>query len=209
VPSRTLLRVAAFAAVVAGVVPAAAQDARPPPGAVAPSVAPSVLDELPYRKGQQVPQGYRVERAPRLGLVVAGGLTFAVSYAIAVAVAIDADLGAVGEEPAAVPLAGPFIASLGQQSRGGPGDGLVAAALLLDGFAQVAGSVLLAVGLGAQRTYLARDAHQEPDAPLPIQPGLPRIQEPMGTRSVPVRATATAAERRWSPPAGLTWTGTF
>jgi hypothetical protein len=155
--------------------------ARPPvvPSAEVPGyVGPYTMD---YIEGAEVPPGYiKVERI-RKGLVIAGAVTFGVSWLVSATAGValtdesnhnecyaygddieggggyysecrdDDNEGAI---PLFIPLVGPFIA-MGTMDAEGPGR----AALFLDGVVQVGGMAMLIAGVAAKQTVLVRSGN--------------------------------------------------
>jgi hypothetical protein len=121
---------------------------------------------LRYEEGDPIPAGYHVVQRARQGLVIAGTIVFAVSYGIALTVALVDDFkdqtGSL-----AIPIAGPWLM---MYSRSRPncdsqtGEGCVEQTaetilrfyLAVDGVAQAAGVGLLSFGV-AGRQILVRD----------------------------------------------------
>jgi hypothetical protein len=119
--------------------------------------------EMPYSEGQPIPSGYHTEGRPILGLVVGGGITFGLAYALTFAVGMS---GSNRTGPlAAIPIAGAFIGAATYQGQ--PGtlvSGITRDALIGLGAVQIAGAALIVGGLVGRKTWLVRDK------PLPILP---------------------------------------
>jgi hypothetical protein len=116
--------------------------------------------KLAYRVGDPIPAGYSLESRPSKGLLVGGGVTLGVSYALGVIVGTS-----MGHEGgyAAIPIAGPFIAGatyhtrsngcvgfeacLGNAVRDSIDTGLNRPLLYALGGVEVLGGALIAVGL--------------------------------------------------------------
>lgn len=126
---------------------------------------------LPYRDGQEIPPGYRLDERPRMGLVVGGLLTWGAAYAVGFAVAASNSFGN-GTSWLAVPLVGPW-AAIG--ARGNPceisgvhqvptqecvnaalNEASHISLLLLDGLVQLVGASLFVVGMAAKKKELVR-----------------------------------------------------
>jgi hypothetical protein len=155
--------------------------ARPPvaPSPEAPAyIGPYTMD---YIEGAEVPPGYiKVERV-RKGLVIAGAVTFGVSWLVSATAGValtdesnggdcayesysengyyysechdnDENEGAI---PLFIPLVGPFIAMGTMEDVEGPGR----AALFLDGVVQVGGMAMLIAGVAAKQTVLVRSGN--------------------------------------------------
>ncbi|MGC4117929.1 MAG: hypothetical protein QM765_25955 [Myxococcales bacterium] len=60
-----------------------------------------------WSDGDPIPYGYHAEKRPRVGLLVAGSLTFAVPYALSAFMAVSSNKAEL-----AVPVVGPFIAAV-------------------------------------------------------------------------------------------------
>lgn len=142
--------------------------------------------ELDYYDGMTVPDGYMKVDKTRTGLIIAGAITFGVSYLAAAAAAVaqdDEEQSACGGHtshhggegytcilrdnddytPLYIPLAGPFIAMGTMENQ----NGAVRSLLLIDGVAQVGGAAMFIAGLVAKKTILVRTKH----ATLGVAPG--------------------------------------
>jgi hypothetical protein len=113
-----------------------------------------------YEEGQPIPPGYRVETRARRGLIIAGAVTFGVTYllsAFAASIAVD---GGGSEEfgPLFVPVAGPFI-TIG--TAGSEGTGTFA--LVLDGVAQAGGIAMFIAGIATEEKFLMRNDVSKPN----------------------------------------------
>lgn len=122
---------------------------------------------LRYEDGDPIPPGYHVVHRARQGLVIAGTIVFAVSYGIALGVALLDDFD---DQTSwlAIPLAGPWLM---MYNRAQPScdtsqssnlcyeqdlETLLRFYLALDGVAQAAGATMLGFGI-AGRKLLVRD----------------------------------------------------
>ncbi|HEY3449630.1 MAG TPA: hypothetical protein VGK67_24970 [Myxococcales bacterium] len=65
-----------------------------------------------WQDGDPIPFGYHAERKPRIGLLVAGSLTFAIPYAIGAFSAANSE-----SKEMFVPIVGPFITAVNQVNR--------------------------------------------------------------------------------------------
>jgi hypothetical protein len=142
--------------------------------------------EMEYLEGAEIPPGYMKVERMRKGLVIAGAVTFGVSWLVSATAGValtdehnnnscaysedysgngygycddDDESDAV---PLFIPVVGPFIA-MGTLDAEGPGR----AALFLDGVVQVGGLAMLIAGVAATRTVLVRT----PAATVAIAPG--------------------------------------
>lgn len=100
---------------------------------------PPRLQRIPYREGMQVPEGGRIIERRKLGLIIAGGAMFLVSYGIAVSLYVDLTFfsGAM-----LIPFVGPII-----ETRQDDLLALDRMLLVVDGLVQIAGFTLLTLGL--------------------------------------------------------------
>jgi hypothetical protein len=112
---------------------------------------------MPYKEGDAVPPGYRVEDRARRGLVIAGAVTFGSAYLISIlgASAAVSDGGRESEQFGAlfIPVAGPFV-TIG--TAGDDASGAVPI-FILDGIAQIGGVVMFIAGMAATQTLLVRE----------------------------------------------------
>ena len=121
---------------------------------------------LPYREGQPIPHGYRLEEKPIKGLVVAGYVVTGVPYGIGLLAASGAEFR---NESAwlGVPFVGPWL-TLGfrdyvceehrrddnEESLECLGEVFLTMGLIVDGIMQTTGGVLLLVGYTATKQKL-------------------------------------------------------
>ena len=121
---------------------------------------------LRYEEGDPIPAGYHVVHRSRQGLVIAGTIVFAVSYGIALSVAMIDDFKD-GTSSLAIPVAGPWLMMYNRSrpdcdSQTGNGcveqslETILRFYLALDGVAQAAGVGMLSFGM-AGRQLLVRD----------------------------------------------------
>lgn len=131
---------------------------------------------LPYRQGQPVPWGYRIERSPREGLVLGGGLAFVLGYATGAGVAVANGFGD-GTGWLMLPLAGPWVTFANRDNPCNDKDSattgglsaadadcvgkaidqaLIAVLAALDGVLQATGATLAVAGWAAKKEQLVR-----------------------------------------------------
>ncbi|MBW2526993.1 MAG: hypothetical protein JRI23_22625 [Deltaproteobacteria bacterium] len=115
-------------------------------------------ESIPYRDGDPVPEGYRVESTPRYGLVAAGASVLASTWLISTVTAITLDNeDSVDDDPnfddmytpMLIPVVGPFI-TIGTADASGTGAGILA----LDGVVQCAGLAMFIAGFAAPKKEL-------------------------------------------------------
>lgn len=121
--------------------------------------------ELPYEKGDAIPQGYKLRTQPRRGLIIAGSIVTGVPWVFSVVAAVGADY----ENKTGfllVPALGPWLTLMAGGGRddecsnsddycSGDNAGL-RAALVLDGLVQTAGALMFVSGFAFPRTRLVR-----------------------------------------------------
>jgi hypothetical protein len=121
---------------------------------------------LDYEDGDEIPPDYQLKTKADRGLVVSGLVTALVPYGISAlfGAAFLSEGGSDAAEggPMLVPLAGPFI-TIAMRERT---DQIGTYLLLLDGFAQLAGTAMFATGI------LLPDKYLEHTAKLPGKPEL-------------------------------------
>jgi hypothetical protein len=123
--------------------------------------------ELPYEDGDPVPEGYRVVKQARRGLVIAGSIVGGIAYGLSITGATSADFDNKSGS-LLVPVLGPWIMlALGGakdepcssayyiSSSCGDRSGL-RGALVLDGLMQGAGAAMLIAGIAVPRARLVR-----------------------------------------------------
>jgi hypothetical protein len=154
-----------------GVPAPAPAPAYPPPGYYPPPPPaqpyPRGPVRLRYEEGDPIPPGYHVVQRARQGLVIAGMITFFVSYGIALSVAMIDDFKDQTNW-LAVPVAGPWLMmsnrsrpSCNSQSSSDVciedgAETILRFYLAIDGIAQAAGAGMLGFGF-AGRKILVRD----------------------------------------------------
>jgi hypothetical protein len=133
--------------------------------------------ELPYEDGEPIPQGYRVVKQSRRGLVIAGSIVGGVGYGLSVT-------GAVGDDfnhssgSLLVPVLGPWIMlalggaknecnSYTYGSYCNDNSGL-RSMLVLDGLTQAVGATMLTIGIAYPKTRLVRKDVAVSMAPMPF-----------------------------------------
>jgi hypothetical protein len=126
-----------------------------PPAYAAPVSGPDEITE--FDDSAPVPYGYTKVTRTRKGLIIAGSVTFGVSYGLSTLVAaIGEDLRSNGETSTDVsalfiPIAGPFVQATRSESA------TAKLYLLHLGAAQVAGAIMLYYGLTSPKTVLVRN----------------------------------------------------
>lgn len=152
-----------------------------PPGqpygvyAPAPTVLPDVLED----EGQPVPAGYRRERRPRGGLVIAGIGVFAPLYAFSLTAALGSD--DTRDRWLALPVFGPIVDMLQRKSCSSstsycPDSEGARTILAMDFVGQATGVLLFSLGYGIPREVFVRGEHP-PDRsgralPILLVPGM-------------------------------------
>jgi hypothetical protein len=126
---------------------------------------------LPYRKDEPIPPGYRLEKRPRTGLIIAGAVVTAVPYFIGLSIASAAKFdNATGF--LAIPAIGPWLTLAVRDnnncydefnsvngvstSRYCPADAGVVTLLVLDALVQTTGALLFVIGIASDRELLVR-----------------------------------------------------
>jgi len=127
---------------------------------------------LPYRKDEPIPPGYRLERRPRTGLIIAGAVVTAVPYFIGLSVASAAKFDNASGF-LAIPAIGPWLTlavrdntnCYNRSSGFGtttttdyycPADAGVVTLLVMDALIQSTGAILFLVGIASDREVLVR-----------------------------------------------------
>jgi hypothetical protein len=134
----------------------------PPSGYVQPPAATpgTGAEALEYNDGDGVPHGYHLDYRARKGLVIAGGVTFGVSYLGTLA------LGAgMKSPPLFLPVVGPLLqaALIGLDDREHTEanfDDIAVTFLVVDGVVQAAGATLLLAGIAYPKKVLVPDVLQ-------------------------------------------------
>jgi hypothetical protein len=113
---------------------------------------------VPYREGDPVPDGYRLESSPRYGLVGAGAAVLGGTWLISMitAIALDRESSVDNDPnfddmytPMLIPVVGPFI-TIGTADSSGTGAGILA----LDGVVQCAGLAMFIAGFASPKVEL-------------------------------------------------------
>jgi hypothetical protein len=76
-------------------------------------------NQLPYRRDQPVPDGYRLELHENRALAIGGASVFGLTYLIALALAVG-DEGVGAPDALLIPVAGPFVAATQVQHEENP-----------------------------------------------------------------------------------------
>jgi hypothetical protein len=117
---------------------------------------------IPYRDGDPIPEGYRVESTPRYGLVAGGASIVGGAWLISTitAIALDQEQSVENDPnfddmytPMLIPVVGPFI-TIGTADASGTGAGILA----LDGVIQTAGLAMFIAGFAAPTLELVPTA---------------------------------------------------
>lgn len=113
---------------------------------------------LPYR-GEQAMDGYVLEERPRWWMIISGGVLFATGYVIGIAAANERDFSD-GMGFSAIPIAGPWISLAMVEDCSDDiscsDEESIRAQLLVSGVFQLAGAVLLPIGLSTTRQAWVR-----------------------------------------------------
>lgn len=135
-----------------------------PPGTPSPygvyAPAPMVMPDVIEDEGQPVPQGYRRERRPRGGLIVAGVGVFAPLYAFSLTAALGSD--DKRDRWLALPVFGPVIDMLQRKSCSSsttydcPDNDGARTVLAMDFVGQATGVILFSLGYGLPREVFVR-----------------------------------------------------
>jgi hypothetical protein len=129
-------------------------------------------DELPYEEGQSAPAGYRYNSKPRVGLIIAGSITFGVSYGLTAFVGlIIGALRGTQAQPIYIPVVGPLIEGIRS-----PG---ALPVLGLSTLAQGAGVGMLVAGIVAKREFFERvNSSGRKESPYALKPSWTPIVGP-------------------------------
>jgi hypothetical protein len=120
--------------------------------------------ELPYEDGDKIPDGYKLRTQWRRGLVIGGGITMGVPWAISVMAAVGADYDNKSGF-LLVPGIGPWLSLAAGAGKDRPctdtfcnsdRSGL-RATLVLDGLVQTAGLAMVVAGIAFPHRRLIRD----------------------------------------------------
>jgi hypothetical protein len=125
---------------------------------------------LPYRKDEPIPPGYRLEKRPRTGLIIAGAVVTAVPYFIGLSIASAAKFeNATGF--LAIPAIGPWLTLAVRENSSCynrfngtttvssdycPADAGVVTLLVMDALIQTTGALLFVIGIASDRELLVR-----------------------------------------------------
>lgn len=122
----------------------------------------------PFDPTKPIPSGFHVADRPTSPLVIVGGVMFGVSYGTSLLGGIEALVGGRSYKGCpsdgwlALPIVGPFAASIELDGRVGTGcadpEGFQTAIYRLDGVVQLVGSVLLFAGVASSGPTLVKDA---------------------------------------------------
>jgi hypothetical protein len=155
-----------------------------PPGEAPPTppAAPvaTLPDELPYEEGQPVPAGYHYNSKPRVGLIIAGSVTFGISYSLTafVTLIVGAFRGTQAQ-PMYIPVIGPLVEGIRS-----PG---ALPVLGLSTLLQGAGVGMLVAGIVAKREFLERNgSSSQKESPYALKPSWTPI---LGPRMVGIGGT--------------------
>jgi hypothetical protein len=128
---------------------------------------------LPYRKDEPIPQGYRLEKRPRTGLIIAGAVVTAVPYFIGLSVASAAKFENGGGF-LAIPAIGPWLTlavrdssecretffngttTVTTSNADCAADATIITMLVLDALMQTTGALLFVIGVSSDRELLVR-----------------------------------------------------
>lgn len=127
---------------------------------------------LPYREGEPIPQGYRHEKRPRTGLIIAGAVVTAVPYVLGLSVASASKFHNAGGF-LVIPALGPWITLAARQNQdctytdsvlgtttsyscSSDTDAVVVTFLVMDALIQTTGAILFVVGVSSDRDVLVR-----------------------------------------------------
>jgi hypothetical protein len=127
---------------------------------------------LPYRKDEPIPPGYRLEKRPRTGLIIAGAVVTGVPYFIGLSIASAAKFdNATGF--LAIPAIGPWLTLAARDNSSCydrvtgsgtisssdvycPADAGVVTLLVMDALIQTTGAILFVIGVASDRELLVR-----------------------------------------------------
>ncbi len=124
--------------------------------------------ELPYKVGQPIPPGYRLNEEPRWGLVSGGWILLGIPYGISLASALSADFK---NESVwlVIPVLGPWM-TIGRRdyydcdgtdaklhTAGCVADTFVVMGLIFDGVMQIGGATMVLLGYTQKKKTLVRE----------------------------------------------------
>jgi hypothetical protein len=127
---------------------------------------------LPYHEGMQIPPGYRHEKRPRTGLIIAGAVITAVPYVLGLSVASASKFSNSGGF-LVIPALGPWITLAARDNHtcydynyngtttvsdsvSCSEDAVVVTFLVMDALIQTTGAILFVVGVSSDRDVLIR-----------------------------------------------------
>ncbi|MBO6934798.1 MAG: hypothetical protein JJ863_07480 [Deltaproteobacteria bacterium] len=114
---------------------------------------PPRLQRIPYHEGMTVPEGGRLIEKRSLGLIIAGGAMFLVTYGLSVSFYADSSLSGL----MLVPVLGPII-----ETRNDDLFAIDRFLLVLDGLVQAAGLTLFGLGIGRKKKFIEFYGMNEP-----------------------------------------------
>jgi len=123
-----------------------------------------------WQDGDPIPFGFHTQRQPKIGLLIAGSLTFAIPYALSAKIAADGE-----SKEMFVPVIGPFISAAKNESKGCSqycslhtlGTVVIAA----EGIVQAAGLVMLVAGAVGKNVLAADEPGSVSVAPMVVPRG--------------------------------------
>lgn len=123
---------------------------------------------LPYRKDEPIPPGYRLEKRPRTGLIIAGAVVTAVPYFLGLSIASASKFSNAGGF-LVIPAVGPWLtlaardnatcgysSSTFSSSYSCDSDAAIVTVLVLDALIQTTGAILFVIGVASDRELLVR-----------------------------------------------------
>jgi hypothetical protein len=152
--------------------------------AVASSPTPARAEEPPaavkeWEPGRPIPLGYHTEKKPRRGLIIAGSITFGVSYLLTAVPSLILAGSSPETAVGALPVAGPFglfyLATRPPPAKTDNNCGncslVFGSVFLVDGLAQAAGVAMLAAGLVPSKALVPDDVSAIRLMPTPMRLG--------------------------------------
>jgi len=123
---------------------------------------------LPYRKDEPIPPGYRLEKRPRTGLIIAGAVVTAVPYFLGLSIASASKFSNAGGF-LVIPAVGPWLTLAAREnnncnyssssfssSYSCSDDAAIVTVLVLDALIQTTGAILFVIGVASDRELLVR-----------------------------------------------------